>query len=150
MPFHPLFISYVSLAIATRKRTACYSAFSKIWSRCHPFPSTHWSWLKGPQGPFSTRGKCRNTAGDSQESTCRSSGGSRVLLNVLLLENQRLTRGILYQATVTTVQGGEYQVGITNTDFKSKFTNINDHLERKHTAVKLSSENMYGSLTKLR
>ena len=35
------------------------------------------------RGPFSSSGKCRNTAGDSQESTCRSSGRSRVLLKAL-------------------------------------------------------------------
>ena len=37
------------------------------------------------RGPFSSGGKCRNRAGDSQESTCRSSGGSRVLLKALNL-----------------------------------------------------------------
>ena len=34
-------------------------------------------------GPFSSSGKCRNTAGDLQESTRWSSGGNRVLLKAL-------------------------------------------------------------------
>ena len=38
---------------------------------------------RGPKA-FSSSGKCRNTAGDSQEGTCWSSGGSQVLLKVLL------------------------------------------------------------------
>ena len=60
-----------------------FSAFSKIWSRCLPFASTRRSWWKGPQGPFSSSRKCKSTAGDLQESTRRSSGGSRVLLKAL-------------------------------------------------------------------
>lgn len=39
------------------------------------------------------------------------------------LENQCLTRGIVYQATVTTEQGSECYVGLTDTDFKSRFAN---------------------------
>ena len=39
---------------------------------------------KRAQRPFSSSGKCRNTDGDSQESTRRSSSGSRVLLKALL------------------------------------------------------------------
>ena len=35
------------------------------------------------------------------------------------LENQCLTKGIVYQATVTTEQGSESYVGLTDTDFKS-------------------------------
>ena len=39
------------------------------------------------------------------------------------LENQCLTRGIVYQATVTTEQGSKSYVGVTDTDFKSRYTN---------------------------
>ena len=39
------------------------------------------------------------------------------------LENQCLTKGIVYQATVTTEQGSESYVGLTDTDFKSRFAN---------------------------
>ena len=39
------------------------------------------------------------------------------------LENQCLTKGIVYQATVTTEQGSECYVGLTDTDFKSRFAN---------------------------
>ena len=39
------------------------------------------------------------------------------------LENQCLTKGIVYQATVTTEQGSECFVGLTDTDFKSRFAN---------------------------
>ena len=39
------------------------------------------------------------------------------------LENQCLTRGIVYQATVTTEQGIECYVGLTDTDFKFRFAN---------------------------
>ena len=39
------------------------------------------------------------------------------------LENQCLTRGIVYQATVTTEQGSECYVGLTDTYFKSRFAN---------------------------
>ena len=46
--------------------------------RCFPFASTRRSWWKGPQDLFSSSGKCRNTAGDSQESTRRSSGGQEL------------------------------------------------------------------------
>ena len=38
---------------------------------------------RGPK--FSSNGYCRNTAGDSQESTWRSSGGSKVLMKALLV-----------------------------------------------------------------
>ena len=38
---------------------------------------------RGPEDPFSSSGKCRNAARDSQESTRRSSGGRRVLLKAL-------------------------------------------------------------------
>ena len=58
------------------------SAFSKLWSRCFPFASTRRNWQKEPQGLFSSSEKCRNTAGDSQESTRRSSNGSQALLKV--------------------------------------------------------------------
>ena len=61
------------------------SAFSKIWSRCLPFASTRRSRWKRPQGPFSSGGKCRNTASDSQESTRWSSSGSRILLKALYM-----------------------------------------------------------------
>ena len=49
-------------------------------------------------GPFSSSGVCRNTAGDPQESTRRSSGGSRVLLKAL--QEVVITRGL----TVLTFQ----------------------------------------------
>lgn len=39
------------------------------------------------------------------------------------LENQCLTRGIVYQATVTTEQESECYVGLTDTDFKSRYAN---------------------------
>ena len=39
------------------------------------------------------------------------------------LGNQCLTRGIVYQATVTTEQGSECYVGLTDTDFKSRYAN---------------------------
>ena len=39
------------------------------------------------------------------------------------LENQCLTKGIVYQAIVTTEQGSECYVGLTDTDFKSRFAN---------------------------
>ena len=37
------------------------------------------------------------------------------------LENKCLTKGIVYQATVTTEQGSECYVGLPDTDFKSRF-----------------------------
>ena len=39
------------------------------------------------------------------------------------LENQCLTRDIVYQATVTTEQGSECYLGLTDSDFKSRFAN---------------------------
>ena len=39
------------------------------------------------------------------------------------LENQCLIRGIVYQATVTTEQGSESYVGVTDTNFKSRYAN---------------------------
>ena len=39
------------------------------------------------------------------------------------LENQCLTKGIVYQAIVTTEQGSECYVGLTDTDLKSRFAN---------------------------
>ena len=36
-----------------------------------------------PQGPFSSSGKCRNTASNSLESTCQSSSKSQILLKAL-------------------------------------------------------------------
>ena len=39
---------------------------------------------KRGRGPFSFSGKCRNAASDLQESTSRSSGGSRISLKALL------------------------------------------------------------------
>ena len=50
------------------------------------------------QGPFSSSGICRNTAGDSQESTRQSSGRSQVLLKAL--QEVVVTRGL----TVLTFQ----------------------------------------------
>jgi len=39
------------------------------------------------------------------------------------LDNQCLTKGIIYQATVTTEEGSECYVGLTDTEFKSRFAN---------------------------
>ena len=39
------------------------------------------------------------------------------------LENQCLTRGVVYQATVTAEQGSKCYAGATETDFKSRYTN---------------------------
>ena len=39
------------------------------------------------------------------------------------LHNQCLTKGIIYQATVTSIEGNEYYVGLTDTDFKVRFAN---------------------------
>ena len=50
------------------------------------------------RGPFSSSGVCRNTAGNPQESTRRSSGRSRVLLKAL--QEVVVTRGL----TVLTFQ----------------------------------------------
>ena len=41
------------------------------------------------------------------------------------LDNQCLTKGIVYQATVTSSEGNESYVGLTDTDFKARFANHN-------------------------
>ena len=61
------------------------------------------------------------------------------------LENQCLTKGIVYQATVTTEQGSECYMGLTDTDLSLDLPITNNHLEMKYTATKLSSASMCGS-----
>ena len=39
------------------------------------------------------------------------------------LDNQCVTKDIIYQATVTSSEGNEYYVGLTDTDFKARFAN---------------------------
>ena len=39
------------------------------------------------------------------------------------LDNQCLTKGIIYKATVTSSEGNEYYVGLTDTDFNARFAN---------------------------
>ena len=41
------------------------------------------------------------------------------------LDNQCLTKGIVYQTTVTSSEGNESYVGLTDTDFKARFANHN-------------------------
>ena len=41
------------------------------------------------------------------------------------LDNQCLTKGIVYQATVTSSEGNKSYVGLTDTDFKARFPNHN-------------------------
>ena len=41
----------------------------------------------------------------------------------LPFENKCLTKGIIYQATVTSEEGSETYIGLADTDFKSRFKN---------------------------
>ena len=41
------------------------------------------------------------------------------------IDNQCLTKGIVYQATVTSSEGNESYVGLTDTNFKARFANHN-------------------------
>ena len=41
------------------------------------------------------------------------------------LDNQCLTKGIVYQSTVTSSEGNESYLGLTDTDFKARFANQN-------------------------
>ena len=41
----------------------------------------------------------------------------------LPFENKCLTKAIIYQATVTSEEGSETYIGLTDTDFKSRFRN---------------------------
>ena len=41
------------------------------------------------------------------------------------LDNQCLTKGIVYQTTITSSEGNEHCVGLTDTDFKARFANHN-------------------------
>ena len=51
------------------------------------------------------------------------------------LGNQCLTRGIVYQATVTTEQESECYVGLTDTDFKSRYANHKQSFKKEVLSV---------------
>ena len=76
---------------------------------------------KRPQGPFSSSGKCWNTAGNSQESTRQSSSGGQVLLKALYSYAQCLQRNLLIQVTCKQNKLQPFLTSLFHIDFINEY-----------------------------